>query len=219
MGINTPIICNEIVYARFVFFIFRRLLPLFERHILGIYLLVEKYLCTFLKTLLAFGCQVSACAVLGTLGFHLGMSCEIILQRVSHVGSLRDDTHSRRTVAYDAAHQEWIVRTAEHYGIDVGILKHQLVDAFLYEVVGTGRISLVRLDYGCPERTGLSGYLHIGCLFFYFKLIAATAYGALCGENADMTCSGQLGDAFGCRAYDTEHTAVRTEFWQHAMLY
>ena len=109
-------------------------LYLFERHILGIYLLVEKYLCTFLKTLLAFGCQVSACAALGTLGFHLGMSCEIILQRVGHVGSLRDDTHSRRTVAYDAAHQEWIMRTAEHYGIDVGILKHQLVDAFLYEV-------------------------------------------------------------------------------------
>ena len=51
---------------------------------------------------------------------------------------------------------------AQHDGIYLRIGAQKAVDAFLNEVVGAWTIGLVRLYYGCPQRTSHALHGNVG---------------------------------------------------------
>ena len=76
---------------------------------------------------------------------------------------------------------------AKDDGIDEWILAHQLVDAFLYKIVGTRAVSLVSFDDGCPQRTSHTAHLDVRMELCYLQAIAVAANGALGSQHTHMT--------------------------------
>ena len=103
-----------------------------------------------------FGGQVVGGSALRALGLQLGMAGKVVLEGAGHVLALRHDAHGGGHVLEDFGHEQGVVGAAEDDGIDVGVLAHELVDALLDEVVGSGRVGFVGLYDGCPKGTGHS---------------------------------------------------------------
>ena len=89
-------------------------------------------------------------------------------------------------MAHDGVHEQWVVRAAEYDGVDGWVAPHEAVDAFLHEVVGTGAVGFVGLHDGSPQRTRLAGDGDVGKELPYLHGVAVGAYGAFCGEYADV---------------------------------
>ena len=168
---------------------------------------VEEYLCALLELLFALGGVVLACAALCERLFGLRMAREVVAQAVGDVFALRHDAHARWHVLHDAAHEQGVVGAAEDDGVDVWVEAHELVDALLDEVVGSGRVGLVGFHDGCPQRTGHAGELDVGEQFLYLKFVTAALDGALGGEQSDVSRRGDAADDLGGGAYDAEHAA------------
>ena len=102
------------------------------------YVLMQEYAGCLAESFFALGGEIAARSALRNVALHFGVTLQIIGQRIRHVGALRHDAHSLGHILHYRTHQQRIVCAAENDGVDERILAHELVDALLYEVVGTG---------------------------------------------------------------------------------
>ena len=148
----------------------------------------------------------------------LRMAHEVVFETLCHVFALWDDADTCRQVFQDLRHEQRIMGAAEDDGIDLGVETHDLVDALLDEVVGTGGVGLVVFHEGHPEGTGDACDLQVGMEFVDLQIVTFTLDGALGGEYAHMTAFRQAADNF-CRGADNaQHTALRVDLRQIHLL-
>jgi len=169
---------------------------------------VEEDLGALFEFLFALGGEVLARAALRERLLNLRMAHEVVAQAVGHIFALRHDAHARGHMLHDAAHEQGVVGAAEDDGVDVGVEAHELVDALLDEVVGSGRVGLVGFDDGSPQRTGYAGELDVGEQFFDFELVAAALHGAFGGQQSDVSRRGDAADDLGRGSDDAEHASA-----------
>ena len=107
---------------------------------------------------------------------------------------------------------------AEDDGVDERVETHELVDALLHEVVGTGRVGFACLHDGCPQRTSHSADGDVGEELLYLKIVRLALYGSFGGEYADVTRCGEIADGFGSGSDDAEDATVGVETGEVALL-
>lgn len=126
-------------------------------------------------------------AILRTLLLHLGMAVEIVEQTAGDILALRHDADAWIDIFDNLWHEQRIMGTAEDYGVDVGVKMHQLVDALLDEIVGSGTVRLIVFDKRNPEGTRHAGYRYVGILLLYLEVITLALDGSLSGKDSHMT--------------------------------
>ena len=107
---------------------------------------------------------------------------------------------------------------AEDNGVNLGVKRHYLVDAFFHKVVGSWRVSFIVFNQGYPERTCHARYLDVGMEFLNFKVIAFTLDGSLGGQHTHMTTMGEVADDFGGWADDAQHASFGIPLRQVVLL-
>ena len=146
--------------------------------------------------------------MLGALRIHLGVSLQIFFEALSHILTLRNDTDTSREVFQDLRHEQRIMGAAKDDSVDSGIKTHNLVDAFLDEIVGTRRIGFIILHQGHPERTCNTSDLYVGIEFLDFEGLALALDGSLGGEYSHMTALGETADDLCRRTDDAQNSTV-----------
>ena len=91
---------------------------------------------------------------------------------------------------------------AEDKGVDLRILMHNLVDAFLDEVVGSRGVGFVVFYEGHPERTCYTRHRDVRMELLDLEVVALTLDGSFGGKHAYVTRFGEVTDNFCCRADD-----------------
>ena len=182
-------------------------------------MLVEEDLGGLAEFVGIFGGEIFHSASLGTTGLHFGMTLEIVLKAFRDILALRNNAHTGTDIFHYLRHQKRIVGATKNDGIYGRVETHQLIDALLNKIVGSGTVRLVILYQGNPKRTGDSRNHNVGIEFLYLKPVAVAAYSALRGENAYMTGCGELTYDLGSGANDAKHTARGVEFGKVNLLY
>ena len=107
---------------------------------------------------------------------------------------------------------------SEHYRVDERVLAHELVDAFLHEIVGSGTVGLVGLHDGGPQRTRHARHHYVGEELAYLERVALALDCAFGGKDAHMTAARDVAYDLRRRTDDAEHTPLRVELGQIALL-
>lgn len=102
--------------------------------------------------------------------------------------------------------------------VDLRVAYHEVLDTFLYKIVGTRTVVLIVLHKRHPHRTRLARDGDVGKEFLNLEHIALTPDGSLGGHNAHMAALRDTAYALGRRPYDAQHAAVGVEPGQVVLL-
>ena len=97
----------------------------------------------FLEFIRIFSGEVVGLTIFGTALLDLRMTFEVVFQAFCHVFALGDDANACGQVFQNLRHEQRIMGAAEDNGIDLWVKAHDLINALLYEVVGTRGVGLV----------------------------------------------------------------------------
>ena len=179
---------------------------------------MEENLGLLLELFGVLGGEIAGGGVLGAALLHLGMAFEVGFKASGDVFALRDDADTSGEVFEDLRHEQGVVGAAEDNGIDLRILAHNLVDAFLDEVVGAWGVGLVVLDEGYPEGTGDASDLDVGVKLADLEIVALALDSAFGGEHADVAALREAADDLSGGADDTKHAAIGVDLRQVVLL-
>ena len=156
------------------------------------------------------GGEIMACASLRYAILHLWMALHILHQTACHILALRHNSYAARDMLQYGVQQQRVMGARQDNGVYLRIAAQQFVNALVNEVVGTRTVCLISLNYGSPQRTCLPRHHHIGCLMGNLQFVAAAAYSALGGKNANVTRLCQRTYVFCCGTYNTKNASVAT---------
>ena len=179
---------------------------------------MEENLGLLLELVGILGCQVADGVVLGTFLLDGRVALEVTLQTLRHIFALWDDADAVGQVLQDFRHQQRVVRAAKDDGVNLRVEMHQLVDALLHEIVGTGGVGLVVLYQRHPERTGDTADDDVREQLLDFHVVALALDGTLSSQDAYMAALGQRTYHLGRRADDAKDAAVGIPSWQVVLL-
>ena len=117
------------------------------------------------------------------------MSEEVVLQAVGHVTALGNDADALGHELLNFGHEQRVVGASEDDGIDERVFCQQLIDALLYEVVGSGRCGFSSLNDGSPERACDTADSDVGKEFLNFELITLALDGSFGGKQSYVTAA------------------------------
>lgn len=190
-----------------------------ERDVLHVDHLVHEEGGTLAELIGALGGEVVAGAVLREAIVHVGMAVEIVLEALRHVFALGDDAHAGRRVFHYLVHEERIVRAAEDEGVYFGVGTKYAFNAFLHEIVRSGRVELVVLHERHPHGACLARELDVRPEFAYFHGVRTRIDRPGCAEQADVARLGERTDGFDRGTYHAEHALCGVEAFKVAFLY
>ena len=179
---------------------------------------VEEDLGLLLELVGVLGGEVVDGGGLGAALVDLGVAIKVGLEALGDVFALGDDAHARGEVFQDLRHEQGVMGAAEDDGVDLGIFTHDLIDAFLDEVVGSRGVGFVVLDEGHPEGAGDARDLEVGVELVDLEIVALALDGALGGKDAHMTRFRQAADDLGGGADDAEDAALGVDLRQVVLL-
>ena len=179
---------------------------------------MEEELGGLLELVGVLGGQVVGGGALGAFLLYLGMALQILLKTLGHVLALGDDADSGGEVLQDFGHQQGVVGATEDDGVNLRILAHNLIDALLHEIVGTGGVGFIVLHQRHPEGTGHTADLDVGVQLLDLEVITLALDGSLGGEDAHVAALREAADDFGSGADDTQHPTVWVELGQVVLL-
>ena len=116
-------------------------------------------------------CVKNQCAILCTAGINFRMLLQIYFKAFSNYRTLRNHIDVFRNIFFNFAQQEWIVRTGEQQGINIGRMAQKVEEVFLYEIIGAFIFMFIVLNNGNPHR---ASFLVDNCIwkkFFYLQFI------------------------------------------------
>ena len=154
------------------------------------------------------GSEIMACASLRYAILHLGMTLHILHQTACHILALRHYSDTARDMLQYGVQKQRVMGARQDNGVYLRIATQQFVNTLVNEVVGTGTVCLVSLNYGSPQRACLPRHHHIGCLMGNLQFVAAAAYSAFGGKNANVARLCQRTYVFCCGTYNTKNASV-----------
>ena len=184
-----------------------------------VYVFVEEHPSAFGKLVGVLGGEVAAGGVACTLLLNLGVAHEIVLEATGHILALGDDAHAGWSVFEYLGQQDGVVGTAQDDAVDVGVERHQLVDALLDEIVGTGTVGLVVLYERNPEGTSHTRDVDVGPELANLHVVAVALHGTLGGEQTHMAVACEMADGLYRGAYHAEHASRGVPLGQVVLLY
>ena len=165
------------------------------------------------------GGEVVDAAVSRTLALHLGMAYEIVAQARGHILALSHYAHPGVHIFHNLGHEQGVMGASEYDGIDVGIERHELVDALLYEIVGARAVGLVVLHERHPEGAGHARHADVREELVYLEVVAVALDGALGGQDAHVARLGERANDLGRGPDDAQHAPVGVYARQVVLLY
>ena len=183
-----------------------------------LHLFMKENLCRFLEFILTLCCEISARACLSYHLLHLRMAVQIIFQTVCYILSLRNHSYAIRKILHNAAHKKRIMRATQNNGINISVLQHQLVDAFLYEIISSRTICFIGFYDGSPKRTSHTTHLNLRPKFRYFHIITLAFDSTFSSQKSYVITLGDSTDYFGCRTDNTQNSSAGIQLWNIALL-
>ena len=184
----------------------------------NLHLFMKENLCRFLEFILTLCCEISARACFGYHLFHLRMALQIIFQTVCYILSLRNHSYAIRKILHNAAHKKRIMRATQNNGINISVLQHQLVDAFLYEIISSRTICFIGFHDGSPKRTSHAIHLNLWPKFRNFHIITLAFNSTFCSQKSHVITLGNSTNYFGSRADNTQNSSAGIQLWNIALL-
>ena len=169
----------------------------------NLHLFMKENLCRFLEFILTLCCEISARACFGYHLFHLRMAVQIIFQTVCYILSLRNHSYAIRKILHNAAHKKRIMRATQNNGINISVLQHQLVDAFLYEIISSPDYLLHWLPRWQPKADKPRHSPESRPKFRNFHIITLAFNSTFCSQKSHVITLGNSTNYFGSRADNT----------------
>lgn len=189
-----------------------------QRYILYIYALMQEELSRLAEFVGVLGGEIMALSVLCTHGLDIGMTHKVVFKTVGHILALRNYLDAARRILQNLVEQQRIMGAAKDDRVNLRVAYHEVVDALLYKIVGTGTVVFVVLNERNPHWARLACNSDVGKELLYFKNITLTLYGSFSCHNAYVAALSDAAYTLGSRTDDAKHTAVRVELWQVVLL-
>lgn len=161
---------------------------------------------------------VVAGSALAAMALNLRVALQVVGKTVGNNRALLDDAYAFGSVLVDLVDEQGVVGAAQNDCVDIGTLRHELVDVLLHEVVGTVTITLAVLDKWYPHGAGVPMNLEVRIHPFNLDIVAAACYGARRAEYTDVSSASQFTYFFHSRTHDTQDTAVGSKSGEVVLL-
>lgn len=155
----------------------------------------------------------------GAEGFEFGMSLEIVGEAFCHDATLLYDMDARRGVLAHFVDEERVVGAAEYEGVNAAVLCKELVEVFLYEVVGSRVEVFVVLDDRDPHGASLLYEEDIGAHLGEFEFVGVRLYGGFGCHQSHGVGLGECFYGFDGRTDDSKDTTVGGKGREVVLLY
>ena len=140
-------------------------------NVFSLYRCIEEYRCGSLEFVHIFGGEEVDCAVFCTRCLYFGVTEKVAGKAFRHYFALCHDVDSVWCIVAYLVDEQWVVRAAEYDGVDTAVLREEVIDVFLDEVVGSCAVMLVVFYERNPHRARLSDDLYIREELFRFQRI------------------------------------------------